>query len=59
VRVELVDDRERRRQSVQLRRVCGEDAKVPGEDVRLAGVVAPAKLEAFDAKEAREEVKAK
>ena len=48
VRVQLVDDRERRRQAVQARSVGGEDAQVAREHVRLAGSVAVAKLEVAD-----------
>ncbi len=46
--MQLVDDRQRRRQPVQTRSVSGEDAQMPAEDVRLARVVAVAELELAD-----------
>ena len=46
--VELVDDRERRGEPVQLGGVGGEDAQVSGDDVRFERVVDPAELEVAD-----------
>ena len=48
VGVQLVDDRERGGETVQLERVGGEDAQVPCEPFRHVGVVAPSELEVPD-----------